>query len=165
MSLKFFSVLNGAVVMAAFIVSGQVVAEVRADVVERIKPVGQVSIEGQAQAAAPAAAPAAMAEAPKAEAATPAPAPVAAAPAPAPTGGAAVYQAKGCSACHGADGNTPIMSTYPKLSGMPAPYIINQMKDIKSGARNSGQAIVMKGIMTAVSDDDMKVIADWLTGL
>lgn len=161
MSLKFFSVLNGAVVMAAFIVSGQAVAEMRADVVERIKPVGQVTVEGQTQAAAPAATPAASAEAPKA--AAPAPAPVAAAPAP--TGGAAVYQAKGCSACHGADGNTPIMTTYPKLAGLPAQYMVNQMKDIKSGARNSGQAIVMKGIMAAVSDDDMKTIADWLTGL
>ncbi|MEE9358422.1 c-type cytochrome [Candidatus Vondammii sp. HM_W22] len=155
MSLKFFSVLNGVVVTAAFIASGQVVAEVRADVVGRIKPVGQVSIKSQAQAAAPVA----MAEAPKVEAVVPV------AAATAPTSGAAIYQAKGCSACHGADGNTPIMSTYPKLSGLPAPYIVNQMKDIKSGARNSGQAIVMKGIMAAVSDDDMKVIADWLTGL
>ena len=141
--------------VAAVFVSTPSLAEVRADVVERIKPVGQVVVEGTAQPAqetpaAPAAAPTAAAPAP-------------AAPAEPQSPGAALYAAKGCAACHGPDGKSPIMPTYPKVTAMPAQYIVNQMKDIKSGARNNGQAAVMKGIMAAVSDDDMTTIAGWLS--
>ena len=37
------------------------------------------------------------------------------------------------------------------------------MKDIKSGARSNGQSAVMKGIVAAVSDDELKAIAEWLS--
>jgi len=76
--------------------------------------------------------------------------------------GAALYKAKACFSCHGADANTPIMPSYPKLAGQNAQYAFNQMKDIKSGKRNNGQTAAMKGIIAGVSDDEMKAIADWL---
>lgn len=76
--------------------------------------------------------------------------------------GAALYKSKACFSCHGADSNTPIMPVYPKLGGQNAQYAYNQMKDIKSGARNNGQTAAMKGIIAGVSDDEMKAIADWL---
>ncbi|MCW8847791.1 MAG: c-type cytochrome [Sedimenticola sp.] len=76
--------------------------------------------------------------------------------------GAALYTSKGCSACHGADAKTPIMPTYPKLAGQNAQYALNQMKDIKSGARNNGQTAAMKGIVMSVSDEDLQAIAEWL---
>lgn len=79
--------------------------------------------------------------------------------------GAALFQAKTCWACHGKDANTPIMPAYPKLAGQNADYAFNQMKDIKSGARNNGQSAAMKGVMGLVSEDEMRVIADWLTTL
>ncbi|MET0046524.1 MAG: c-type cytochrome [Sedimenticola sp.] len=95
--------------MAALIVSGQALAEMRPEVVDRIKPVGKVVVEGQEAVAAPApaaeapaaaAAPAAeAAPAPAAEAA-PAPAPAAAPAAPAGGDAQAIAQAKGCLACH-----------------------------------------------------------------
>lgn len=78
--------------------------------------------------------------------------------------GAAAYTAKGCLACHGADGLTPITPAYPKISGQSKEYIIQQLTDIKSGARNNGQSIVMKGIMAAVSDEEIADIADFLSG-
>lgn len=154
--------------IAALVVSAPLMAQERTEVLERIKPVGQVAVEGQAQsaaapaAAAPAAAPAAPEAAPVTAAAPAEPAPAAAAPASAGDPGAALYTAKGCAACHGADGKTPIMSTYPKVAGLPGQYIANQMTDIKSGARNNGQTVVMKGIMAAVSDEDIKAISAWL---
>ncbi|AKH20746.1 c-type cytochrome [Sedimenticola thiotaurini] len=156
--------------VAALVVSAPLLAQERSEVIERIKPVGQVAIEGQAQAAsAEPAAPAAPA-APASEAAAPAaaaaPAPEAAAAAPAAGSddpGAALYVAKGCTACHGADGKTPIMPIYPKVAGLPQQYIANQMTDIKSGARSNGQSAVMKGIMAAVSDEDIQAIATWLS--
>ncbi len=79
--------------------------------------------------------------------------------------GAALYKTKTCFACHGKDANTPIMPAYPKIAGQNADYAFNQMKDIKSGARNNGQAAAMKGVMHLVSEDEMRAIADWLAGL
>jgi len=132
----------------ALLVSSQVMAESRPEVVERIKPVGMVTVEGGATPAAPAAAPSEPAQA--------------AAPAdPA----AAVYVAKGCPACHGAEGKTPIMPSYPKVSSLSAKYIVNQLKDIKSGARDNGQSAAMKGIMAAVTEEDMVQIADYLSAI
>ena len=79
--------------------------------------------------------------------------------------GAAVYTAKGCAACHGADAKTPIMPAYPKIAGQAKEYTSQQMKDIKSGARNNGQTAAMKGIMAAVTEDDIKVLSEYLEGL
>ena len=143
-------------------------AQAEDDVLERIKPVGQVNIAGKtaavpaAQAAAPAAAtPAAPAVAPASAPAAPAPA----APAASSHPGAAAYQAKGCAGCHGADGKTTIMPVYPKISGQSATYLLAQMKDIKSGTRANGQTAVMKGIIAGVSEEEMKAIAEWLSTL
>ncbi|MCB1871835.1 MAG: c-type cytochrome [Gammaproteobacteria bacterium] len=79
--------------------------------------------------------------------------------------GAELYKAKACFSCHGADAKTPIMPTYPKLAGQNAQYALNQMLDIKSGARANGQAAAMKGIVAGVSDDELKAIAEWLSTL
>ena len=79
--------------------------------------------------------------------------------------GAALYTTKTCVACHGKDANTPIMPNYPKLAGQNAEYALNQMKDIKSGARTNGQTAAMKGVMHLVSDEELKAIADWLATL
>lgn len=79
--------------------------------------------------------------------------------------GATLYVSKGCVACHGADGNTPIMPTYPKLAGQTAEYALAQMKDIKSGARSNGQSAVMKGIVAAITDEELDAIAKYLAGL
>ncbi len=76
--------------------------------------------------------------------------------------GAALYTAKGCSACHGADAKTPIMPAYPKLAGQNAQYALNQMKDIKSGARNNGQTAAMKCIVMGIPDEELQAIAEWL---
>ena len=76
--------------------------------------------------------------------------------------GAALYMSKTCWSCHGKDAKTPIMPIYPKLAGQNADYAYNQMKDIKSGARNNGQTAAMKGVMGLVSDEEMRSIADWL---
>ncbi|MCW8826701.1 MAG: cytochrome c [Gammaproteobacteria bacterium] len=71
----------------------------------------------------------------------------------------------GCSACHGKDAKTPLMPMYPKLAGQNSAYIVQQMKDIKSGARSNGMTAAMKGIMHMVNDDEIKAIADYLAGL
>ena len=79
--------------------------------------------------------------------------------------GATLFKIKTCWACHGKDAKTPIMPVYPKLAGQNADYAYNQMVDIKSGARSNGQSAAMKGVMHLVSDEEMRIIADWLSTL
>ncbi len=79
--------------------------------------------------------------------------------------GASLYQTKTCFACHGPDANTPIMPLYPKLAGQNKEYAVQQMKDIKSGARANGMSPAMKAIMQSVSDDEIAAIAEWLATL
>jgi cytochrome c len=79
--------------------------------------------------------------------------------------GAALYTSKGCGACHGADGKTPIMPAYPKIAGQGKEYAAQQMADIKSGKRSNGQSAAMKGIMAGVSEDEIKAIAEYISGL
>jgi len=76
-----------------------------------------------------------------------------------------LYTAKGCTACHGADAKSPIMPQYPKIAGQGKEYLIQQLTDIKSGARNNGQTAVMKGIMASVNEDEIKALAEYLSGL
>lgn len=77
--------------------------------------------------------------------------------------GGQLYQQKGCAACHGPDGNKPITDAYPKIAGQNKTYAFNQMKDIKSGARDNGQTAVMKPTIQNVSEEEMEAIAEWLS--
>jgi len=79
--------------------------------------------------------------------------------------GATLYNEKGCVSCHGSEGKMPIMLLYPKLAGQNQDYALVQLKDIKSGARDNGQSIIMKGIMQGVNEEEMTLIAQWLTSL
>lgn len=75
---------------------------------------------------------------------------------------AKLYTDKACLTCHGEAGNKPIMTTYPKIAGQNADYLVQQMKDIKSGARNNGQAAAMKALVATVTDDEFAKIAKYL---
>ena len=79
--------------------------------------------------------------------------------------GKELYTAKGCLACHGADAKTPMTAMYPKIAGQNKEYLTQQMKDIKSGARSNGQSMVMKGIMAAVSEEEITALSEYLSGL
>ena len=60
-----------------------------------------------------------------------------------------------CSGCHGADGNSMIPS-FPKLGGQGEVYLVNQLKDVRDGARNVPQ---MMGILTGRTDQDLADMA------
>ena len=58
----------------------------------------------------------------------------------APRGDVAAGKAKAqqvCAACHGADGNKTLDSTYPKLAGQYADYLSKALHDYKSGKRSN----------------------------
>lgn len=72
-------------------------------------------------------------------------------------GDATAGQAKAavCGACHGADGNS-MVPNFPKLAGQGERYLVKQLQDIKSGAR---QVPEMAGITPGLSDQDMADLA------
>ena len=52
--------------------------------------------------------------------------------------GEALYTERGCIYCHGPAGREPALPDYPKLDGQNEDYLVQQMKDIKSRARDNG---------------------------
>ena len=76
--------------------------------------------------------------------------------------GKELFKTKTCFTCHGADGNKPIATIYPKLGGKQAPYLAKRMKDIKSGAHATALTPQMKPFIDQVSDQEINDIAQWL---
>ena len=76
--------------------------------------------------------------------------------------GAALYAAKICATCHGADGKAPIMPPYPKLAGQSSDYCLQQTIDIRDGKRTGGLTVVMQGVVASVTDEEFKTMCDWL---
>lgn len=74
-------------------------------------------------------------------------------------GDAAAGQAKSalCATCHGTDGNSQIAMN-PKLAGQSARYLIKQLSDYKSGAR---QNPTMTAMVASLSEQDIEDIAAW----
>lgn len=60
-----------------------------------------------------------------------------------------------CSACHGADGNSPLPIN-PSLAGQHPEYLVKQLMNFKSGERNNA---VMMGMVAGLSADDMRNLA------
>jgi cytochrome c553 len=79
-------------------------------------------------------------------------------PAPAAKGDVAKGQAiatQVCGACHAFDGSRGSPAN-PILAGQHPEYLVKQLQDYKSGARNNA---IMKGFASTLSDDDMKNVA------
>ncbi len=79
--------------------------------------------------------------------------------------GGMLFMTKTCIACHGPEGKAPLLPVYPKLAGQNKDYMLQQMKDIKSGKRNNGNSAAMKGVMPLVNDAEMEAIAAYLSQL
>ena len=72
--------------------------------------------------------------------------------------GAASFAAV-CAACHAADGNS-LIPDYPKLAQQHPEYLVKQLQEFKSGKRANA---IMLGFSSALSDEDMRNIAYWVT--
>lgn len=73
------------------------------------------------------------------------------------TGDAAAGKTKAatCAACHGPTGVAAI-PTYPNLAGQGAAYLVKQLMEFKSGARDNA---VMLGMVAALEPQDMQDLA------
>ncbi len=76
-----------------------------------------------------------------------------------------LYSNRGCVACHGVEGRSPIGTQYPVLASLGKGYLIRQITDIKSGARNNGLTALMSPVTQNLSDQEIEAIAEYLSGL
>lgn len=166
-SFKSFS----AVMVVALVVANPVsAAEDRADVLERIKPIGQVIVAGQADATvAEQAAPKAEQAAPGASEASPEATETAAAemvnklPATAAGDPAALATSKGCMACH----QVATKVVGPAYKDVAAKYkgdaaaVDALVKKVKAGGVGVWGQIPMPP-NAVVSDEDLKTIVEWV---
>lgn len=70
-------------------------------------------------------------------------------------------QEASCRACHGAKGAAPVIPSYPKLNGQNKDYLIAALKAYKAGDRKGGLAAAMAAQASMLSDDDIKVLAEY----
>jgi len=71
-----------------------------------------------------------------------------------------------CAGCHGADGKTKAMGKSAIIAGQPAADLETKIHAYKAGTRNeAGMGMVMKGQVASLSDDDIKAIAAYISGL
>ncbi len=79
--------------------------------------------------------------------------------------GAKLYAEKACATCHGPTGNEPIVPSYPKIAGQNQDYLLRQMIDIKSGARDNGASVAMRALINDLDEADIQAIAKYLSEL
>lgn len=67
-----------------------------------------------------------------------------------------------CAACHGPDGNMPVIPDAPKLAGQHNDYLYKVLADYKSGARKNA---IMSGQVTALSRQDLQDLAAYYASI
>lgn len=67
-----------------------------------------------------------------------------------------------CAACHGADGNTPVDPSYPRLAGQHRDYLYRALMDYKSEGRKNA---IMQAQAKQLSKQDMQDLAAYYAGL
>ncbi len=75
--------------------------------------------------------------------------------------GVANTQIPACTACHGPTG-AGIEPNYPRVSGQYALYVINSLKEYRSGNRKSTE---MNTISAKLSDEQIENLAEYISGL
>lgn len=70
--------------------------------------------------------------------------------------------AQQCAACHGAHGQGNAQAGYPRLAGLQAQYIAEQLHAFKSGKRDNA---IMHGMASGLSDAQIQAVASYYAGL
>lgn len=78
--------------------------------------------------------------------------------------GAKLFKAKGCAACHGADG-TKTNKMIPQIKGLPATQIAQDLKNYRGGIKKGPMSKMMMGKkIKGLTDTEIDAIAAWLGG-
>jgi cytochrome c len=71
-----------------------------------------------------------------------------------------------CAACHGPDGKTLALGKSAVIAGQPKADLLEKMHAYKAGTRDiTGNGMLMKGQMAALSDADMDALSDYISSL
>ena len=70
-----------------------------------------------------------------------------------------------CAACHSPNGNGASLSGFPDISGQHVDYTTAQLYAFRSGQRNNDMNGMMRDISMKLTDDDIKILANYLAGL
>ena len=83
------------------------------------------------------------------------------APKPDPAKGGESFAASGCFACHGPEaGGVAEVPNQPRLAHQFPEYIVKQLTEFKSGARDN---LIMKPMADMLSDSDIQNVAAWVS--
>jgi cytochrome c553 len=77
--------------------------------------------------------------------------------------GPGLYQKYKCRICHGKQGEGGVRGGYPVIYGQDELYLIQQMKDIRDGVRENGQAKLMRPLVVELTDEEIRLIAMFLS--
>ncbi len=81
------------------------------------------------------------------------------------TGAGKTLYAK-CAGCHGADGKTKALGKAAPVAGQAVADLEAKLKGYKAGTTNAvGMGMLMKGQVSSMSDDDIKAVAAYMSGL
>ena len=79
--------------------------------------------------------------------------------------GETLAKAGKCADCHGADMKGLAEKNAPPIAGRSPGYLARQLYDFKSGARNGAGAVLMKPVVTPLTNDDLVAITAYLATL
>jgi cytochrome c553 len=68
-----------------------------------------------------------------------------------------------CAGCHSSDGVG--RSRFPRLAGQHKEYLIQEMYNFRSDQRNYGAARLMRDVAKRMTDEEIKAVAEFLSGL
>ena len=71
-----------------------------------------------------------------------------------------------CSGCHGKDGKTKALGKSEVVAGQAVADLVTKLAEYKAGTRNvSGMGTLMKGQVASMSDDDIKAVSEYMSGM
>ena len=71
-----------------------------------------------------------------------------------------------CAGCHGQNGEKPALGKSAVIKGLPADVIEKDLKGYKAGTLDKhGMGALMKGQVAALSDEDIKALAEYISSL
>ncbi len=79
-------------------------------------------------------------------------------------GGVTAMGVPACSGCHGPTGSG-IPGMFPRLGSQHGEYIETQLKNFRSGERANDPLKMMEMVTMKMSDQDMKAVAEYISGL
>lgn len=70
-----------------------------------------------------------------------------------------------CQACHGPEGDGTAGIGFPQVGGQYVEYTLAQLKAFKGGTRSNDDKMLMRDVVSKMSDEDMEAVANYIASL